>query len=184
MEVKIKSKEIYIKNSILNKYIIIIYKSAFIFSLFLILKNNYFLTLIKKNNKFESNFYNKKNNIIKNLNKETYIKYIDSCKSLKRFNINKIKKENPFLSICISIYNSEKYIEMAILSVINQSFQDFEIIIVNDFSNDKTYNIITKLQNEDNRIRIFNNTKNLGYLLFKSFLRSKFKRKIYIIFRF
>ena len=55
-----------------------------------------------------------------------------------------------------------KYIEKAMLSILNQSFQDFEIIIVNDFSNDNTYNLINRLQSEDNRIKIINHNQNLG----------------------
>ena len=54
------------------------------------------------------------------------------------------------------------YIEKSILSIINQSFQNFEIIIVNDFSIDNTIQKIKKLQNEDNRIKIINHSKNLG----------------------
>jgi len=48
------------------------------------------------------------------------------------------------------------------LSIINQSFQDFEIIIVNDNSNDKTYEVLIKLQKRDERIKIINHSKNLG----------------------
>ena len=73
-----------------------------------------------------------------------YKKYINECKELKRFNITKIFNRNPFLSICLPVYNMEKYIEGSILSIINQSFQNFEIIIVNDNSNDNTENIIKK----------------------------------------
>ena len=56
----------------------------------------------------------------------------------------------------------EKYIERALLSIINQSFQDFEIILVNDNSNDNTQKIIKNFQIEDNRIKIINHNKNLG----------------------
>jgi len=48
------------------------------------------------------------------------------------------------------------------LSVINQSFQNFEIIVVNDNSNDKAYKILKKLQKEDERIKVINHSKNLG----------------------
>ena len=54
------------------------------------------------------------------------------------------------------------YMKQNIYSILNQSFQDFEIIIVNDFSNDNTENIITKLQSFDSRIKIVNHYKNLG----------------------
>ena len=66
------------------------------------------------------------------------------------------------MSICISAYNSEKYIENAILSIINQSFQNFEIIVVNDNSIDNTSKILMKLQNEEKRIKLINHSQNLG----------------------
>ena len=92
-----------------------------------------------------------------------YINYINNCTYLNRFNNESfIRKEYPFLSICISTYNSEKYIEKAVLSIINQSFRDFEIIIVNDYSIDHTYEILLKLQKQDERIKIINHSKNLG----------------------
>ena len=100
--------------------------------------------------------------IINNDNIE-YKKFINDCKQLKRFNIKKIvNNENPYLSICIPVHNMEKYLERAILSIINQSFQDFEMIIVNDNSNDNSKTIMKMLQLEDNRITIINHFQNLG----------------------
>ena len=76
-----------------------------------------------------STFFIKNRNI-------NYKRFINDCKQLKRFNITKIiNNKNPYLSICIPVYNMEKYIERALLTIINQSFQDFEIIIVNDNNN-------------------------------------------------
>ena len=94
---------------------------------------------------------------------KTYYNYFNLCKNLIRLN-NKNKTINkfPFVSICIPVYNTEKYIERAVISIINQSYQDFEIIIINDFSNDNTLNIIKRLQKEDDRIRIINHYKNSG----------------------
>ena len=46
------------------------------------------------------------------------------------------------------------YIKKVIISILNQSFQNFEIIIVNDHSNDTTLAEIKKLQLEDNRIKL------------------------------
>ena len=56
----------------------------------------------------------------------------------------------------------EKYLERALLSIINQSFQNFEIIIVNDNSNDNSQSIMKIIQSEDNRIVIINHFQNLG----------------------
>ena len=77
-------------------------------------------------------------------------------------NNKKIFNEHPFISICVAVYNMEKYIEKSLLSILNQSFQDFEIIIINDFSNDNTCNIINRLQSEDIRIKIINHNQNFG----------------------
>ena len=56
----------------------------------------------------------------------------------------------------------KKYIEKSILSILNQSFQNFEIIIVNDNSNDNTKDIILRLQSKYDRIKLINHSKNLG----------------------
>ena len=70
-----------------------------------------------------------------------------------------------------------KYIERAILSIINQSFQDFEIIIVNDNSKDNTEKIVKRLQYEDKRIKLIyhNITKGVYYSRVEAILFSKGK---------
>lgn len=62
------------------------------------------------------------------------------------------------ISICIPLYNKEKYIRRCIDSILNQTYRDFEIIIVDDCSTDNSINLIPK----DNRIKIYKNDKNLG----------------------
>lgn len=56
----------------------------------------------------------------------------------------------------------ENYIEKYLFSKINQSFQEFEIIIINDSSGDNTENIIKKFQTTDKRIKLISHTKKLG----------------------
>ena len=112
-----------------------------------------------------------------------FIKYIRNCKSLKSIkNKNIIKNDFPFLSVCICVYNSEKYIKKSLLSIINQSFKNFEIIIVNDYSIDKTLLKILKLQKKDSRIKIFNHSKNLGvyHSRVDSVINSKGKYILYL----
>ena len=58
------------------------------------------------------------------------------------------------ISVILPVYNSEKYIRKAIESVLNQTFSDFELIIVNDGSTDNTLDIIKSF--EDDRITIIN----------------------------
>ena len=63
--------------------------------------------------------------------------------------------KNPQISVIIPCYNSEKYIEDTIKSVLNQSYQSFEIIIVDDGSTDNTTAIIKKLEGKDSRIKFY-----------------------------
>ena len=66
----------------------------------------------------------------------------------------------PKVSVFIPVFNGEKYVEKAIQGVLRQTFQDFEIIIVNDGSTDSTLEEIDKFT--DPRIKVYNNPKNLG----------------------
>ena len=54
----------------------------------------------------------------------------------------------------MSVYNGEKYLEEATESILNQSFRDFEFIIINDGSIDKTQEILEGFQRRDKRIRV------------------------------
>jgi radical SAM superfamily enzyme YgiQ (UPF0313 family) len=67
---------------------------------------------------------------------------------------------NPKVSILMSVFNGEKYLNNAILSIQRQTFNNFEFIIINDGSTDKTETILRNLN--DPRIRIIQNDKNLG----------------------
>jgi glycosyltransferase involved in cell wall biosynthesis len=57
------------------------------------------------------------------------------------------------LSIIVPVYNVESYLEKCIESILNQTFKDFELILVNDGSTDKSFKIIKKYSRIDNRIR-------------------------------
>ena len=60
------------------------------------------------------------------------------------------------ISIVMSCYNAEKWIEECIESILNQTFENFELIVINDGSTDKTIKILEKARNNDSRIKIFN----------------------------
>ncbi len=67
----------------------------------------------------------------------------------------------PRVSVLMPAYNAEKYIAEAIESILNQTFQDFEFIIVDDGSRDDTWNIIKKFAILDSRIVPIRNEVNL-----------------------
>lgn len=69
---------------------------------------------------------------------------------------------SPFFSIIMPVYNSEKYVEIAIQSILNQSYSNFELIIVDDQSNDNSYFICEKLAQHDNRIKLVQAKQNRG----------------------
>ena len=66
------------------------------------------------------------------------------------------KEKNPQISVIIPIYNCEKYIKECLSSLIKQTFKNFEIICINDGSNDDTLKILKKFEAKDERINIFN----------------------------
>ena len=67
---------------------------------------------------------------------------------------------NPKVTVLMTVYNEEKYIRDAVDSVLNQTFPDFELLIVNDASKDSTMTILEEYN--DPRIRLISNEKNLG----------------------
>lgn len=75
-----------------------------------------------------------------------------------------VNKEHPFFSIIIPIYNVEKYLNRCIESVINQSFSNFEIILVDDESPDNCPSICDEWIEKDKRIKVIHKkNEGLGY---------------------
>jgi glycosyltransferase involved in cell wall biosynthesis len=70
-------------------------------------------------------------------------------------------QKTPIVSVLVPTYNYARYLDEAIQSVLNQTFKDFELIIVDDQSTDNTDEIIEKYL-EDPRISYYKNPKNLG----------------------
>ena len=68
----------------------------------------------------------------------------------------------PKVSVVMSVYNSERYLREAVESILNQTFTDFEFIIVDDGSTDQTREIVERFANKDNRIRVVRNERCLG----------------------
>ena len=67
---------------------------------------------------------------------------------------------NPKVTVLMPVYNGEFYLKEAIESILNQTFIDFELLIINDGSTDNSREII--LSFNDSRIRLVDNSRNLG----------------------
>ncbi|MEO6696359.1 MAG: glycosyltransferase [Ignavibacteria bacterium] len=68
----------------------------------------------------------------------------------------------PRISVITTVYNSESYIIQSVESILDQTFKDFEYIIVDDGSTDKTSALLQKLVSRDSRIILIANHTNLG----------------------
>ncbi len=71
-------------------------------------------------------------------------------------------KEQPLVSVLMTAYNREKYIAEAIESVMASTYDNWELIIVDDRSKDRTVEIARSYAEKDKRIKVFVNEKNLG----------------------
>ena len=69
---------------------------------------------------------------------------------------------NPFFSIIIPVYNSEKYLTICLNSVLRQNFNDYEILIINDASKDDSKKKCNNFSKISSKIKIIENKKNLG----------------------
>lgn len=72
------------------------------------------------------------------------------------------KSEPPKITVLMPVYNGEKFLREAIESILNQTFTDFELLIINDGSTDKSVEIIESYK--DPRIRLLHNEKNKGLI--------------------
>lgn len=68
----------------------------------------------------------------------------------------------PLVSVIMPVYNAEKYVALAVDSILNQTFQDFEFLIFNDGSSDASRQILESFK--DPRIKLFNYPTNRGYV--------------------
>lgn len=66
------------------------------------------------------------------------------------------------VSIITPLYNAEKYVEETIRSVLNQDYQNWEMILVDDCSLDKSVSIVQEIQKQDSRIKLLKNKSNMG----------------------
>ncbi len=66
----------------------------------------------------------------------------------------------PAVSVLVPAYNAERYILQSVQSILAQTIEDFELIVVNDASTDRTLDILSAIH--DRRLRVLTNDRNLG----------------------
>jgi glycosyltransferase involved in cell wall biosynthesis len=70
--------------------------------------------------------------------------------------------ESPIVTIGIPVYNEERFLALAIESVLKQSLTNFELIITDNCSTDNSYQIAMSYAEKDNRIKVYRHDKNMG----------------------
>ena len=101
--------------------------------------------------------YIKSKNNIKNF--ERFFKFCDdNIKIIKKFNI----KENPKVSVISPIYNRERFLIRFLKSIQHQSFNDIEIILIDDNCTDNGFKILEEYQKEDKRMKLIKHKRNKG----------------------
>ena len=66
------------------------------------------------------------------------------------------------ISVLLSVYNGETYLPSALNSICSQTYENFEFLIMDDCSNDNSYEVLNEFKKIDSRIKLFKNKNNLG----------------------
>ena len=85
------------------------------------------------------------------------------------------------VDVLLATYNGEKYLKEQIDSILNQTYQNINLIISDDNSNDSTRKILEEYKKIDNRIKIYLQDKNLGYIKNFEFLLTKVESNYYML---
>ncbi len=112
-----------------------------------------------------TNTYKYKNMIKQMFNESFYNIFLDKIGSNHKIINSKVKYENNKkikVSIIVPVYKVEKYIEDCILSIINQSLKEIEILFIDDHSPDDSMTIVREYAKNDKRIHIFSTSENSG----------------------
>ena len=73
-----------------------------------------------------------------------------------------MNNSDPLVTVLTPVYNGEKYLIECLDSVVNQTYKNFEYILVNNCSTDRTIEIASSYAQKDNRIKIVNNSNFVG----------------------
>ena len=81
---------------------------------------------------------------------------------IKKGYLGAMKNNNPRISVGMPVYNGDAYLELAILAALDQTFTDFELIISDNASTDRTEEICRDFAARDSRILYLRNSENIG----------------------
>lgn len=70
--------------------------------------------------------------------------------------------DSNLISVLLPVYNCEQYVEKAIQSILDQTYTNFELLIIDDYSNDNSGEIINNFTKFDDRVSVIRNDDNLG----------------------
>ena len=94
----------------------------------------------------------------------TFAENIEETKIITENNNNNKNNNNnnnkPLVSVIMPVYNAEKYLDRSISSIINQTYDNLEILLIDDCSTDNSYNILKEYAKKDKRIKVFHNQEN------------------------
>lgn len=85
------------------------------------------------------------------------------------------------IDILLATYNGEKYLREQLDSILNQTYSNFRLIISDDCSNDNTKRILEEYKQKDDRIEVYYQNENIGYVKNFEFLLGKVQNKIYAL---
>lgn len=90
----------------------------------------------------------------------------------------KTEKTLPLVSVVIPAYNAEPYVSQTLDSVLHQTYENFEVIIVDDCSEDNTWSVLQSYAAVEKRIRLFQNKENSGVSKTRNFAVAEAKGEL------
>ena len=154
------------KNNKIKKILYIILFITILPFIFYLIYLNIYITL------FEYDKISFNTSIEKDKNKEINEAqdYMNLVLNHTKIDKNKIyyTSKNPKISIVITVYNGEAFLNTSLLSIQNQDLKDIEIVMIDDCSKDNSVNLIKELMKTEPRIVLYQNNENKGMLYTKS----------------
>ena len=85
------------------------------------------------------------------------------------------------IDILLATYNGEKYLREQLDSILNQTYENIQLIISDDCSKDDTRNILKQYEEKDRRVKVYYQDENIGCIKNFEFLLKQVKNKIYML---